>query len=332
LVSTGTPRRSADEEDLVPVPIPGLTDAAVQWLRDHHDVITSRALDDTGVGRSTTRRLVRRGVLRPHQKGVFVAGSSRSTLEQRCVVLCAAHPTGFVTGPTAGMLLGLRRMPRSAVIHFSVRHGIHLPEVIGVRFRQTTALSRIDRVHRDHGIVTASWVRLAFDLAADLPPLDHLSVLQQLMHEVKVSVEELVAIDRRLGHPARPGSGLFRRNLERVGASPPNESHPEVVLAEALRGRGIPIENQTRLVRASNGRTARVDLAVPAVRWGIEVDIHPEHRTVDGQASDARRTRDLHALEWQIEPVTEADMIDVEKLADELVRLYHARCRQPSVS
>jgi hypothetical protein len=316
----------------VPVPIPGLTDAALQWLRDHHDVITSAALDDSGVGRATTRRLVRRGVLQRHQKGVFVASSSRSTLEQRCVALCAAHPAGFVTGPIAGMLLGLRRMPRSAAIHFSVRHGVHLPKVTGVQFRQTTALSPIDRVHRDHGIVTASSVRLAFDLAADLPPLDHLSVLQQLMHEMKVSVDELVAIERRLGHPARPGSGLFRRNLERLAGSSPNESHPEVVLGEALRACGIPIENQTRLVRASNGRTARVDLAVPTVRWGIELDIHPEHRTFDGHASDARRTRDLHALEWQIEPVTEADMADVEKLADELAGLYHARCRHPSVS
>ena len=316
----------------MPVTIPALTDAALQWLKDHHDVITSGALDDTGVGRSTTRRLVRSGVLQPHQKGVFVAGSSRSSLEQRCVVLCAAHPAGFVTGPTAGMLLGLRRMPRSAAIHFSVRHGVHLPKVTGVRFRQTTALTPIDRMHRGHGIVTASWARLAFDLAADVPALDHLSVLQQLMHETKVSVDELLAIDRRLGHPARPGSGLFRRNLERVGALPPNESHPEVVLAEALRARGIPIEHQTRLVRASNGRTARVDLAVPGVRWGIELDIHPEHRTFDGHASDARRTRDLHALEWQIEPVTEADMDDVQALANELAGLYLARCRHSSVS
>ncbi len=316
----------------MPVPTPGLTHAAQRWLKDHHDVITSAALSDTGVARSTTSRLVRTGLLRRNQKGVFVAGSSRPTLEQRCVVLCAAHPAGFVTGPTAGMLLGLRRMPRSAAIHFSVRHGVHLPKADGVRFRQTTVLTSKDHMQRGHGIVTASWTRLAFDLAADLRALDHLSVLQQLLHENKVSVDELVAIERRLGHPARTGSGIFRRNLERLVGSPPNESHPEVVLAEALRARGIPIENQTRLVRASNGRTARVDLAVPEIRWGIELDIHPEHRTFDGHANDARRTRDLHALAWQIEPVSEADMDDVEALADELAVLYRARRRHSSVS
>ena len=315
----------------MPVHTQGLTAAAQRWLLDHHDVITSAALQSAGVGRSTTARLVRDGVLRRRHKGVFVIASSRPTLEQRCAVLCAAHPDGFVTGPTAGSLLGLRRMPTKAPIHFSVRHSVHLPVDHGVRFRQTTALRLEDRTARGHGIVTASWARLAFDLAADLRPLDHLSALQQMLHERRVTAEELIAIERRLGHPARPGSGLYRRNLELL-CSAPNESHDELRLAEALRARGIPVENQTRLLRASNGRTARVDLAVPAVRWGIELDIHPEHRTFDGQAKDARRTRDLHVLDWEIEPVTELDMSDLEALADELSALYRARCRRPSVS
>jgi hypothetical protein len=307
-----------------------LTPAALHWLSGHHGVITTSQLRATGVGRKTTLRMLEAGVLRLVERGIFVAASIPVTLEQRCTVLCAAHPRGFITGPTAGSLVGLRRMPRNAPLHLAVRHGVHLPGAPGVRFRQTTALKDGDRRHRPDGIVIASWVRLAFDLAADLRPLDHLSVLQQLLHEQRVAVDALVAIEKRLGHPARPGSGLFRRNLERLGGSPPNESHPEVELAEALRVRGIPIEHQTRLVRASNGRTARVDLAVPEIRWGVELDIHPEHRTFDGQASDARRTRDLHVLDWQIEPVTELDMADVEALADELSLLYHARRRSHS--
>jgi Transcriptional regulator, AbiEi antitoxin len=309
-----------------------LTPAATRWLHDHHGVITSAELRDCHVARSTVSRLVAAGVLRPAHKGVFVMASTRASLEQRCVVLCRAHPTGFVTGPTAGTLLGLRRMPRRAPLHFSVRHGQRLDKESGVRLRQTTVLPAAHRVTRDHGLVTASFPRLAFDLAADLRPLDHLSVLQQLLAETKVSLDELIAIERHLGHPARPGSGLFRRNLERIGSSSPSESHPEVVLAEALHARGVPIQNQTQLVRASNGRAARVDLAVPEIRWGIELDIHPEHRTVEGHASDASRVRDLHLLDWQIEPVTELDMQDVDAIADELTRHYWVRLRQPRVS
>jgi hypothetical protein len=309
-----------------------LTPAALNWLSAHHGVITTRQLRSRGVGHKTQVRLVERGVLRSVHKGVFVISSTRATLEQRCTALCAAHPEGFVTGPTAGTLVGLRRMPTHAPLHFSIRHGARVPPDPGVHYRQTTALDVADRVRRLDGIVLASWPRLAFDLAADLRPLDHLSVLQQLLHEHKVTANELVAIEQRLGHPARPGSGPFRRNLERLDGSAPNESHYEVRLADALRARGIPIEHQSRVVRASNGRTARVDLAVPDVRWGIELDIHPEHRTFEGQANDARRVRDLHVLEWQVEPVTESDMRELERLTDELVGLYRARCDHRRVS
>ena len=305
----------------------GLTPVAVKGLADHHGVITAERLRLCKVGRKTILRLLDDGVLRLVERGVYCATSVPTSLEQRCALLCAAHPDGFITGPTAGTLAGLRRMPRHASIHLSVRHRVPLAKAPGVRLRRTTALTPADRSPRADGITVASWARLAFDLAADLRPLDHLSVLQQLLHERKVTTHELGAIERRLGHPARPGSGLFRRNLERLDGAAPSESHSEVELAETLRARGIPIETQARLVRASNGRSARVDLAVPSVRWGIELDIHPEHRTFDGQASDARRVRDLHLQEWQIEPVSESDMQNIHALADELVSLYHARCR-----
>jgi len=39
------------------------------------------------------------------------------------------------------------------------------------------------------------------------------------------------------------------------------------------------------------GRLARIDLAVPDIRWGIEVDLHPEHRSIEGDAGHARRRR-----------------------------------------
>ena len=304
---------------------------STRWLAEHHGVITAATFRHHGVSRSTRQRLVHAGILRCVAKGVYVITTAPVTLEQRCAVLCAAHPSGFVTGPTAGTLAGLRRMPRTSALHFSTHHGVHVTQDTGIRFRQTTVIRAIDRQVRPDGIIVASWPRLAFDLAADVPQLDHVSVVQQLLHEKRVTAEELVAIDRRLGHPTRPGAGVFRRTLMSLGSAP-NESHPEVVLADALRRRNIPIEHQTQVVRASSGRTARIDLAVPSIRWGIELDIHPEHRTFDGHASDAKRRRDLHAVAWQIEVVTELDMGDVEALADELLQNYRVRSVQSSAS
>ncbi len=211
-----------------------LTPAALRWLADHHGVITTSALRSSEVGRSTVDRLVRAGVLRIAGKGVYVLTATRSTLEQRCVVLSAVHPTGYVTGPTAGVLYDLRRMPPASALHFGCRHGDHLPTEPGVRFRQTRALTASDRRIRPDGIIVARPRRLAFDLATDLPPLDHVSVLQQLLDRRLVTFEELVQVGDRLCHPARPGSTRFEESLHRLDRGAPAQSHPEVILAEAL--------------------------------------------------------------------------------------------------
>jgi len=312
-----------------------LTPNATAWLAGHHGVITSSTMRLCGVGRSTTERLIRAGVLSNPLKGVYVLAAVPLTLHSRCAILCAAHPTGFVTGSTAGALLPLRRMPRASGIHFAVRHGVNLPNEPGVVWRQTTALPKSHVEHRGDGINVAKPKRLAFDLAWELPAMDHLSVLHQLIQEKRVTVEELVAIGEELCHPARRGSGRFQESLERLGSGAPAGSHPEVLIGEALHDRGVPIERQSRVVRIG-GRLARVDLAVPDVRWGVELDIHPEHRTLEGHGGDTRRYRDLHRAEWQIEPVSEADMRNVHALADELTELYQLRRRQfgrhPSVS
>jgi hypothetical protein len=305
-----------------------LTPTGSRWLADHHGVVTTAVLRSTGVSRATTDRLVRAGVLRVAHKGVYVLTATKPTLEQRCAVLSAAHPSGFVTGPTAGALYELRRMPRSAALHFACRHGLHLPRELGVRFRQTRALAPRDRSCRPDGITVARPARVAFDLAIDLSPLDHLSVLHQLIERRLVTYSELVTIAERLCHPARPGSGRFIKSLNRLDRAAPADSHPEVALAEALRRRAVPVEAQTTVVRDAGGGLVHIDLAVAEIKWGIELDIHPEHRSIEGHAGDARRYRSLHLVDWQVEPVSERDMENMDAIADELATLYAARRRQ----
>jgi very-short-patch-repair endonuclease len=305
-----------------------LSASAQMWLAAHHGVITTKRLRCCLVGRRAVRSLVEAGVLRLVERGVFVLTSTPVSLEQRCAVLCAAHPAGFVTGPTAGTLAGLRRMPQSAALHFSVLHGVHLPAVIGVRFRQTTQLTPLDRRARPDGIVMPSPARLAFDLAADLRALDHLSIVEQLLHERLVTLDELAAIGRRLEHPGRPGSVRFARTMNRIAGQSITESHAELRVADALERQGVPIERQVRILDLQDGRSVRVDLAVPSARWGVEVDVHPEHRTYEGLAKDAARVRALHLIGWQIEQVSELDLDDVEQLAAELAALYRRRTRE----
>jgi hypothetical protein len=73
------------------------------------------------------------------------------------------------------------------------------------------------------------------------------------------------------------------------------------------------------------------------VRWGVELDIHPEHRSLEGHAADAERRRVAHRVGWQIETVSEHDVRDIERISGELAALYWLRRRavaetHPSVS
>jgi hypothetical protein len=118
-------------------------------------------------------------------------------------------------------------------IYVCVPDGVHL--IVGnVVLRQSTKVSPLDFVRMSSGIVVASGPRLAFDLARDLSPLDHASVVEQLIQRKMCTMGTLGATARRLCHPTRPGSERFARTLIARGDRPASESHPEVVLGEAL--------------------------------------------------------------------------------------------------
>jgi hypothetical protein len=262
-------------------------------------------------------------------RSVMRISSAPWTFESRCVALCLAHPAGFITGPSGGRLVRLRRMPAAEPIHFGVPHGIHLFDN-NVVLRQSRKVSPLDVVRMSTGIVVASGPRLAFDLASDLSALDHASVIEQLIQRKICTMGSLGATARRLCHPTRPGSARFALSLINRGERPPSESHPEVVLARALRAKGVPVQPQFRGLDLPDGSTVRLDLAVPAARWGIEIDVHPDHLLLDGTTRDKRRDRKCHRIGWQIERVTEIDLLDIEGLLEELVDLYQTRIAAPA--
>jgi hypothetical protein len=302
-----------------------LTAPAMAVFRQHHQHATTRMLSEAGVGATRRRRLVEAGVLQIAHRGVYRLASAPGTLEAQCAALCLAHPQGFVTGPTGGRLMNLRRMGRDAELHFSVPHGSNIGPIDGVILRQTTVIEPWHVVRRADGITVASPPRLAFDLAADLGPQDHASVIEQLLHDRRCTIATLHRIGRRLARPGRPGSVLFIGSLSRRLAGGPLESHPEVLLGQALRERGIPVVAQVSDLRLPSGRRIRLDLAVPELRWGIEIDVHADHFLLEGGTSDRRRDRECHRIGWQIDRVTPFDLVDLDGLCDELVAIHDAR-------
>lgn len=294
-------------------------------FRMHHGVASGPMLTHAGLGRNARRRLVDAAVLEPVHKRVYRIASAPATLESRCAALCMAHPRVFVTGPSAGRLTGLRRMGPDSRIHLAVPHGCNLGPIPGVVLRQTTVVDPEHVQTRRDGIRLASPPRLAFDLAADLCSSDHASVVEQILAEQRCTLGTLVRAGRRLARPGRRGSRRFLRTLaDRVDGGA-LESHPEVLVADGLRRRGIPVVAQHDDLVLPSGARIRLDLAVPEIRWGIEVDVHPDHLLLAGTTDDKRRHRQCHLIRWQVDRVTTLDLLDLEGTCDELALIYDAR-------
>lgn len=295
-------------------------------FRDHHGMSTTSQLRLDGVSRRARDRLVDAGILEHVHKCVYHITSTPLTLEARCAALSLAHPAGFVTGPTGGKLRGLRRMPKSEDIHFSIPHTLGLASIEGVTLRRSTIVGRGDIQRRPDGINIASPWRLGFDLAADLDDMDHASVVEQILHDQHCGIGALIVVGRRLAHPSRNGSTRFLATLASRVPGGPLESHPEVVIAKLLQDRGVPVVAQTTWLDLPNGSRARIDLSVPHACWGVEIDVHPDHLFLRGTTADKRRDRQAHLIGWQIERVTALDMLDLDAIVDELVALYVVRC------
>jgi very-short-patch-repair endonuclease len=298
---------------------------ALRLLSRQLDTATTQQLEAAGIGRKARQRLVGDHVLDRIGKGVYRTAGTRETLAHRMVALCLEHPSGFITGPTAGGVVGLRRMPRTSKVVFTAPHGQRVDLPNWVRLQQSTSITPDDVRRLDNGIVIAAWPRLAFDLSRDLTPRNLRSVIDQMLQMKVVDESQLVEIGRRLCARGRDGSIRYAHALLTRHQGRPVDSDPELVVLERLLRRGVPVVTQHELLELPNGRTARIDLAVPEIRWAIEIDIHTSHLLLTGTTSDKQRDRQLHLIGWQVERVTALDMLLPDTLCDELTTLYEAR-------
>jgi hypothetical protein len=108
----------------------------------------------------------------------------------------------------------------------------------------------------------------------------------------------------------------------------PAESHHEVVLGEALESAGVAGLVRQHCVQLPGYGTARFDLAVPAIQWAIEIDVHPSHLETPGVIADGRRDDAAVALGWLVTRVREPGFGDaLSSTTDRLLTIYRERRR-----
>lgn len=280
-----------------------LPPASLDHLRRRHGVASRDQLLAIGVSRHTIRELCSAGHLVAVLHGVYRHRLVPFDDLARCAAVCSSHPEAVISGAAAGRLWKFRRLPddrRTHALFPPASQPTVAPWVVPYR---TRAFRAEDVVRRPDGIVVTTRARTAFDLARHLGSDNLLSVMEQAMHDGRSGPDELWAVAEPWLSPNRPWARRFVALLSRRVQGGAAESHPEVIVGSALVEAGVRgLRRQFRVDLPGYGR-ARFDLAVPELRWAIEVDAYPTHRETVGASADRERDRAATRLGWQVSRV-----------------------------
>lgn len=302
------------------------TREALQHFARTHGVASRADLHRCGLTRHQVESLRRAGSLVPVLRGVYRMPAVPWTELGRCVAVCRVHPSAVIAGPTAGRIWGFRQLPGDHRVHVLVPPHAQPTIARWVVPHRTSARHDDERTVRGDGIVVASRLRTAADLAR-WPISDRAlgSILEQALHDGGHQPDELRRLAFAWRSPNRPWT---KRVLGLLGDRVPGgaaESHAEFVVGEALVDAGVTgITRQFSLVVPAFGRV-RFDLAVPRLRWAIEVDVFPTHAETAGIRADRQRDAAVAGVGWETTRVGPDDLgaalpATVDRLRSELDR------------
>ena len=298
-------------------------------VRDRYGIVSDAELRTLGVSVAQRRRLVEDELLVPVFVGVYRLASTPESLEGWCLAVSLADDRAVVTGRAAGRLVGLRRMGTAPTIEVRVPHYSNTLGAPPILLRRCNILDPEHVVTRPDGIRLVSPARLAFDLGAVLDDRDLESVVEQILDLEWCTMADLHRVAQRMYHPRRPGAKRFVRLVQgRPDWLKPADSDAEVLVFDALRRRGVTGLVRQHPIRLPSGITVHPDVAVPELRWAVEVDHVTWHGGRLDSQRDKQRDRALRRIDWAVERVTDDEVDhDLDGVIEELLELYERRRR-----
>jgi hypothetical protein len=285
-----------------------LDPSSLAWMREHHATISTERLRAGEVTVDQQRALVGAGILQRVVDGAYSFGGVDPDETAKCAALCASRPQLVVAGPTAGRLWELRRSPRDGVVHVIAPPASQPCRMPWVRPYRTSFLFPEEVVMRPDGIRLTSPPRTVVDLTRYVDAVALASVIEHALSRRLCTVSTLHRCAERLNTPGRPWLRRFLDVLARRHPTAAAQSEAELLVFRALTDRGVRgLERQVRVFLPGYGR-AFFDLAMPDLCWALEVDVHPEHRSLEGRANDLRRDDGAEAAGWRVRRVSELEL------------------------
>ena len=234
--------------------MPSLDGTVAKWMRAHPSTLSTEQLARLGVTEAQRRNLVRDGVLERVVDGAYRFVGVEPDELSRCLALCASREPW-------------------------------------VRPYRTALIDADDVIVRIDGIRITTPSRTVIDLTRWLTDEEVATATEYVLSEGLCTYDSLIRCAERLNTPGRPWVRRLVRVLEGRRPGQPRESDWERRVCDALITRGVA-DLQCQVYESLPGYgNVRFDFAIPALWMVIEVDVHPEHRTLEGRAGDCRRDR-----------------------------------------
>ncbi len=255
------------------------------------------------MSRARIATAIRRGWMSEPHHGVLVVAGAAGGLEHRVMVeVSAVGGTGAASHRTAARLHRLDGFERTTTIELSVdrshRWQFQPTDVVAHHIK---SLDPVDLVTCD-GIPTTSIPRTLADLGSVVRNPELVGRALTDARRRGIPLEVIRSTVERLHRPGQRGTGVLRRQLDAIpfeGSVP--DSWFEEVLARCLDHPAIPrIVTQHPIRRPDGTVVARVDIAIPSVRLGIEAHSRKFHFGPRAERLDEQRDLAVAACGWEL--------------------------------
>lgn len=297
--------------------------ASQQWVASIDQLVA------LSVSTSTIERACRDGVLVRVMPGVVrLAGSEDSFVSRAMALQLHVGATSYISGVSAGVLHGLRNMPRQRVeITAQRRRRVAIPPWGRL---ETSNWVQVDEaaVERPDGLRVASPLMMLFRLARTFNQHRFERAAEDCWHRQLVTPDQAEEFLRAVRGSGRAGVARFEHWLRRCSLRQrPSQSGLELDVLESIRRAGLPEPEVQLPLTLRTGETIHIDLAWPRVRLGVE----PGHSWWHGgdlkQRADQARDRACDEIGWRIVRHDESVRDDLAAFGLQLKIIYDERLR-----
>jgi predicted transcriptional regulator of viral defense system len=245
-------------------------------VRRQHGIVTRDQLRELGYGRHAIAHRIKRGLLHPVRRGVYVVGRPEVSDKGRWLGAVLACGTGAALSHSSAAALWRIGWEERGLVEISLP-SLSRRRHVGIRIHRRPALSRERDLTHEYGIPVTTPIQTLIDMTLRL---DRRAVERMINEADKYDLvhppELREALDARVGEP---GVARLRRILDRL-------------TKEELERRFLPLASQAGLPVPLTGQWVNdfeVDFYWPDLGLVVETDGLRYHRTPAEQARDRLR-------------------------------------------